>query len=64
MDRGAWRATVHGVPKELDTTQRLNKTSQGSCLKAKERMPQSILSTANNDGGGGGAPKFFSRFYL
>ena len=21
MDRGAWRATVHGVAKELDTTQ-------------------------------------------
>ena len=21
MDRGAWRATVHGVTKELDTTQ-------------------------------------------
>ena len=24
MDRGAWQATVHGVSKELDTTQRLN----------------------------------------
>ena len=24
MDRGAWQATVRGVPKELDTTQRLN----------------------------------------
>ena len=24
MDRAAWWATVHGVPKELDTTQRLN----------------------------------------
>ena len=23
MDRGAWRATVHGVAKELDTTERL-----------------------------------------
>ena len=24
IDRGAWWATVHGVPKELDTTQPLN----------------------------------------
>ena len=23
MDRGAWRATVHGVAKELDTAERL-----------------------------------------
>ena len=24
MDRGAWQATVYGVAKELDTTERLN----------------------------------------
>ena len=24
MDRGAWQATVHGVAKELDTTEWLN----------------------------------------
>ena len=24
MDRGAWWATVHGVAKELDMTERLN----------------------------------------
>ena len=24
MDRGAWRVTVYGVPKESDTTERLN----------------------------------------
>ena len=24
MDRGAWQATVHGVAKESDTTERLN----------------------------------------
>ena len=24
VDRGAWRVTVHGVAKELDTTWRLN----------------------------------------
>ena len=37
MDRGAWRATVHGVEKELDTTSRLTATTvslsgQGSSL--------------------------------
>ena len=26
MDRGAWRATVHGVAKESDTTERLTLT--------------------------------------
>ena len=26
MDRGAWRATVHGVVKESDTTERLTLT--------------------------------------
>ena len=28
MDRVAWHATVHGVAKESDTTQRLNKRKQ------------------------------------
>ena len=28
MDRGAWQATVHGVSKEWDMTQRLNNTFQ------------------------------------
>ena len=27
MDRGAWRATVHGVTKESDTTEGLNSGS-------------------------------------
>ena len=27
MDRGAWWATVHGVEKELDTTERLTHTA-------------------------------------
>ena len=31
MDRGAWWATVHGVAKELDTTER-------TCLHTPERM--------------------------
>ena len=37
MDRGAWWATVHGVAKELDTTERLkhthNKLVRGKPLK-------------------------------
>ena len=28
MDRGAWQATVHGVTKELDTTQQLNSSKE------------------------------------
>ena len=28
MDRGAWQATVQGVAKELDTTERLNNKEQ------------------------------------
>ena len=43
MDRGAWRATTHGVANELDTTQRLNKNkklavygnTEGWCLKSR-----------------------------
>ena len=28
MDRGAWQATVHGVTKELDTTEQLKQNQQ------------------------------------
>ena len=28
LDRGAWRATVHGVAKELDTTERTQDTTE------------------------------------
>ena len=28
MDRGAWWAIVHGVPKELDTTEHLNNNNK------------------------------------
>ena len=28
MDRGAWWATVHGITKELDITERLNNKQQ------------------------------------
>ena len=29
MDRGAWRTTVHGVTKELDTTEKLTLSLSG-----------------------------------
>ena len=34
MDRGAWQATVHGVTKELDTTERLHFLSNDERLSA------------------------------
>ena len=34
MDRKAWHAAVHGVPKSLDTTERLNNNRQ----KSKEHV--------------------------
>ena len=33
MARGAWQATVHGVTKELDTTERLNTHMYRSSLE-------------------------------
>ena len=39
-DRGAWRATVHGVSKESDTTERLNDNNSNSC-------PVSALGTTH-----------------
>ena len=32
MDREIWRATVHGVSKELDTTERLNNSPSEDCM--------------------------------
>ena len=32
MDRGAWWATVHGITKELDTTERVTHTARKSTL--------------------------------
>ena len=34
MDRGAWQATIHGVAKELDTTEQLNNNNR---ITRKER---------------------------
>ena len=42
MDRGAWQATVHGVAKELDTTEQLNNNK----ITRKEREhPATFLNT-------------------
>ena len=42
MDRGAWWATVHGVTKELDTTQQLNdnNTLEKEGFLSPEKNPQ------------------------
>ena len=42
MDRGAWPATVHGVAKESNTTQRLHHHHQndtGAHVEAKPVVP-------------------------
>ena len=36
MDRGTWRATVHGVAKELDMSYRLNNNNQFSHFTEKK----------------------------
>ena len=43
MDRGAWRATVHGVAKELDRTQQLN----SSKARPASPLPQAKLSSTS-----------------
>ena len=50
MDRGAWRATIHGVAKESDTTQRLNNSPPGITLEllgpcSKGRYLQELRSS-------------------
>ena len=37
MDRGPWRATIHGVSKELDTSEQLTALFQG--LEMKPQIP-------------------------
>ena len=43
MDREAWQATVHGVTKELDMTQRLS----NSCLPAALYHPVVAVDPEN-----------------
>ena len=43
MDRGAWRATVHGVAKELDMTERLSTEHMQSGFNSLERRKRSVL---------------------
>ena len=38
MDRGTWQAIVHGVGKELDTTQRLNKNNKENSKGSIEKL--------------------------
>ena len=40
MDREAWRATVHGVAKESDMTDRLNNNHKQP--KAKEQVQETL----------------------
>ena len=39
MDRGAWRAAVHRVPKESDTTEWLHVMGDGSCFQSCVPVP-------------------------
>ena len=48
MDRGAWRATVHGVAKESDMTEQLTHTQQLQNSLAFPSLPPAIgLFTEN-----------------
>ena len=38
MDRGACWATVHGIAKELDTTERLNNKKQQISIMSSKKM--------------------------
>ena len=44
MDRGAWRATVHGVAKEPDVTQQLNQQNHRLLEKHKSKLQCIITS--------------------
>ena len=44
MDRGTWRATVHGVAKESDTTERLNKSQTLGHLERPQMLPGTLAA--------------------
>ena len=44
MDGGAWWAAVHGVAKELDTTERLHFHFSLSCIGEGNGNPLSVLA--------------------
>ena len=51
MDRGPRRTTVHGVTKELDTTQRLNNKNHmsGTVLGASHVSSASLIEISQSD---------------
>ena len=46
MDRGAWQATVHQGPKELDTTEQLKNNNDYSCYCLPTHRSQILEGTA------------------
>ena len=40
MDRGAWQATIHGVAKEMDMTERLNNSNTTTIRRATGKYRQ------------------------
>ena len=42
MDRGAWWATVHGVSKEMDTTEQLNNDNDAANILSIRKALKSI----------------------
>ena len=48
MDRGAWRATVHGVAKESDMTEQLTHTQQLQNSLAFPSLPPAIGLVTEN----------------
>ena len=48
MDRGAWRAIVHGISKESDTTEHADMHTQFlAYIVGSDHLPQDILTRRN-----------------
>ena len=60
MNRGAWRATVHGVANESDTTERLNNNHQ-STRCSPELIAGGLALSSGSAGVRLGPNKGFSR---